>query len=390
MSWLSDIFLKNRDLEPSFYNGEIFGLPVEQRAYLKDLALEICINFIARSIGQTEFRIIQDGKRIYDDWDYLLNVRPNTDSSAADFWEEVTYKLIFDSEVLVVLSDTNDLLIADSFTREEYAVYPDKFKNVTVKDYTFARTFDMDEVIYLRYNNKKLQHFMDGMFKDFTELFSRMIQTAMFSNQVRALASVEGATNLDKENTDKLQTFMDKLFNAFKTKAFAIVPKLKGFDYTEIANGSNNGRSVEDIMKVLDKTIEYVAEILGIPPALIFGSLSEYETAVKSYVKFTLDSLLKKIKDELNAKLLEKSEYQKGKRVKAFGIQEKSIFDIANSIDKLIASGAFSRNDVREEVGKERIDDPELDKYVLTKNYETIESNKKSDEGGEKENENES
>ncbi len=386
MSWLSDIFSRNKSLAPSLYDREIYGVPVEQRAYLKYLALEICINFIARSIGQTEFRIMQNGKRIYDDWDYLLNVRPNTDSSAADFWEEVIYKLIFDSEVLVILSDTNDLLIADSFTREEYAVYPDKFKNVTVKDYTFARTFDMDEVIYLRYNNKKLQYFMNGMFKDFTDLFSRMIQTAMFSNQVRALASVEGTTNLDKENTDKLQTFMDKLFNAFKTKAFAIVPKLKGFDYTEIANGSNNGRSVEDIMKVLDKTIEYVAELLGIPPALINGSLSEYETAVKSYVKFTLDSLLKKIMDELNAKLIDKNEYMNGKRIKAFGIQIKSIFDIANSIDKLIASGAFSRNDVREEIGKDRVDDPELDKYVLTKNYQTVDSTK----GGEKENENES
>ena len=386
MSWLSNIFSRNKSLAPSLYDGEIYGVAVEQRAYLKYLALEICINFIARSIGQTEFKIMQDGKRIYDEWDYLLNVRPNTDSSAADFWEEVIYKLIFDSEVLVVLSDTNDLLIADSFTREEYAVYPDKFKDVTVKDYTFARTFNMDEVIYLRYNNKKLQHFMDGMFKDFTELFSRMIQTAMFSNQVRALASVESVNKLDDENSQKLQTFINKLFNAFKTKAFAIVPLLKGFNYTEIANGSNNGRSIEDIMKVLDKTIEYVAELLGIPPALINGSLSEYETAVKSYVKFTLDSLLKKIMDELNAKLIEKNEYMNGKRIKTAGIQIKSIFDIANSIDKLIASGAFSRNDVREEIGKDRVDDPELDKYVLTKNYQTVDSTK----GGEKENENES
>lgn len=386
MSWLSNIFSRNKSFAPSLYDGEIYGVAVEQRAYLKYLALEICINFIARSIGQTEFKIMQDGKRIYDDWDYLLNVRPNTDSSAADFWEEVIYKLIFDSEVLVVLSDTNDLLIADSFTREEYAVYPDKFKDVTVKDYTFARTFNMDEVIYLRYNNKKLQHFMDGMFKDFTELFSRMIQTAMFSNQVRALASVESVNKLDDENSQKLQTFINKLFNAFKTKAFAIVPLLKGFNYTEIANGSNNGRSIEDIMKVLDKTIEYVAELLGIPPALINGSLSEYETAVKSYVKFTLDSLLKKLMDELNAKLIDKNEYMSGKRIKAFGIQIKSIFDIANSIDKLIASGAFSRNDVREEIGKDRVDDPELDKYVLTKNYQTVEYAG----GGEKGNENES
>lgn len=379
MSWLSDIFQRNSNLKSSFsMEGEIQGIPVEQRAYLKQLALEICINFIARSVAQTEFRIMENKKRLRDDWDYLLNVRPNTDSSASDFWQDATYKLIHDREVLIVLSDSNDLLIADSFLREERAVYPDTFKNVTVKGYTFARSYSMDEVIYLTYNNAKLQRFMDGMFEDFTELFSRMIQTSMFSNQIRATAGMDAAQSLDDENMAKLQKFIDKMFNAFKTKAFAIVPKLKGFDYNEIVNGGNGGRSVEDIMKVLDKAIEYVAELLGIPSAIIMGSLSDYETAVKSYIKFTNNPILKKYTDEFNAKLIDKKEYQAGKRIEAFGIQVKSATENAEAVDKLVASGAYTRNEVREKFGDERVDDPELDKFVLTKNYQSMEGGEKS------------
>lgn len=356
-------------------------MAVEERAYLKQLAVEICINFIARSIAQTEFRITQDGKRLYDDWDYLLNVRPNTDSSAADFWEDVTYKLIYNKECLIIKTDSDDLLIADSFIRKEYALYPDVFSGVTVKGYTFQRSFNMDEVIYLRYNNVKLQKFMDGMFKDFTELFSRMVTTAMFSNQVRALAGMESSQKLDEENQKKLQIFIDKLFHSFKTKAFAIVPKVKGFDYEEIAKGDNSGRSVEDMMKVLDKAIEYVAQLLGIPPAMINGSLTEYETALKSYIKFTINPILKKYTDEFNSKLLDKEEYMRGKRIKAFGIQVKSVTENAEAVDKLVASGAYTRNEVREKFGDERVDNPELDRYVITKNYQTVDEASKGGEG---------
>ena len=135
--------------------------------------------------------------RQYNDWHYLLNIRPNTDQSAADFWQDFVYKLILDNEVLAILTDQNDLLIADHFDRVEYAVYPDVFKNVTVKDYTFQRLFQMDEVIYITYNNEELTKFMSGIFKDYTQLFSRMIETNMFSNQIRATAEMESAQNLE-------------------------------------------------------------------------------------------------------------------------------------------------------------------------------------------------
>jgi len=380
VSWLGNIFQRNKDIPSSFsVEDEIFGYGVEERAYLKQLALEICINFIARTVAQSDFRIMQDKKRIRDDWDYLLNIRPNTDSSASDFWQDAVYKLIHEREVLIVVSDSNDLLIADSFIREERAVYPDTFKNVTVKEFKFMRTFSMDEVIYLTYNNEKLSRFMNGMFQDFTQLFSRMVETSMFANQVRATAGMDTTQKLDEENLGKLQSFIDRMFSAFRKNAFAIVPKLKGFEYDEITDGSNGGRSIDDITKVLDKAIDYVAELLGIPPAIVHGSLSDYETALKAYIKFTYNPLLKKISDELNAKLLEKKEYQSGKRIEVFGIQVKSVTENAEAVDKLVASGAYNRNEVREKFGDERVDDPELDKYVITKNYQTVEGGEKND-----------
>ncbi|HHY72694.1 MAG TPA: phage portal protein [Bacillus bacterium] len=378
MGFLDTVLRRNKELD-SMFDLDLFSEQVPHRAYLKNMALQTCINFISRTISQSDFRFMQNGKRELNDWHYLLNVRPNTDQSASDFWQRFIYELINENEVLVILSDNNDLLIADDFTRNEYAVYPDVFTDVTVKDYTFKRSFKMDEVIYLSYNNEKLSKFMEGMFDDFGDLFSRMIETSKRANQIRGTVDIDSTHSLTKENQTKLQNFIDKLFNAFKNNLVAIVPKLKGFDYTEVAKGDVNGKSIEEIIKLKKSLIDDVADILGIPNALIHGDLSDYETSIKAYLKFCINPLNKKIADELNAKLIEKEDYLKGDKIQIRGIAELNPLEVANAVDKLRASGVYNGNEIREKLGDERVDNPSLDEYVITKNYQSA----KSMEGGE-------
>ncbi|KAA0547567.1 phage portal protein [Bacillus sp. BGMRC 2118] len=378
MGFLDTILRRNSELEFLFD----LDLPYDSthNAYLKKVALETCINFIGRTISQSDFRIMKNGKRQLDDWHYLLNVRPNTDQSAADFWQKFIYELIHENEVLVVLTDTNDLLIADSFNRNEYALYPDVFTDVTVKDYTFQRSFRMDEVIYLTYNNEKLTKFMSGMLEDYAELFWRMIETSKYSNQIRATVGIDSTQSLTTENQTKLQNFIDKLFTSFKKNALAIVPKLKGFDYNEVTDGANSGRSVEEIIKLKKSLIDDVANILGIPNALVHGELAEYETSIKAYVKFCIGPLIKKIRDELNAKLIDKKEYLSGSRIDVRGVTEMNPLEVADAVDKLIGSMAYTPNEVRVKLGDEPSSDPRLDEHYFTKNYQSA----NAVEGGEK------
>lgn len=379
MGWLSDVLKRNSELEWMFDLDLTYE--TSHRAYLKKMALETCINFIGRTISQSDFRIVKNGKRQMNDWHYLLNVRPNTDQAAADFWQKFIYELIHENEVLVILTDNNDLLIADSFTRVEYAVYPDIFKDVTVKDYTFQRSFNMDEVIYLTYNNEKLSKFMDGMFDDFANLFSRMIEVSLRKNQIRGKVGMDSTQDLTDKNRTKLQNFIDKLFNSFRNNSVALVPMLKGFNYEEVYSGENNGQSVEELTKLKRSLVDDVANILGIPNALVHGELAEYETSIKAYIKFCIGPLIKKIGDELNAKLIDKENYLKGDKIQIRGIAELNPLEVANAVDKLRASGVYNGNEIREKLGDERVDNPSLDEYVITKNYQSTDSV----EGGESE-----
>ncbi|WP_010271369.1 phage portal protein [Paenibacillus senegalensis] len=382
MKFLESILRRNSELESMFDLDLIYDL--SSRPYLKKMALETCINFIGRTISLSDFRIVENKKRVYDDWNYLLNVRPNTDQSAAEFWQQLVYRLIYDNEVLVILSDRNDLLIADSFSRVEYAVYPDTFKEVTVKDYTFKRTFQMDEVIYLTYNNEKLTRFLNGLFEDYSSLYARMLETQKLNNQIRGTVGIDSTQSLNDDQRTRLQEFIDKLFTSFKKNVIALVPKLKGFEYDEVNNGSNNGKSIDELTKLKRDITNEVANIIGIPSTLIHGDMSEYETAIKAYNRFCAAPLLKKIRDELTAKLIPKAEYMAGKRISIHGVIESNPLELANAVDKLRASGVYNGNEIRIKLGDEPVDNPALDEYVMTKNYQGAAS---SMEGGDEESE---
>lgn len=369
------MFKRNKTFSEEFndmFDLDFLGLETEQRLYLKNTAIETCVNLMGRTISTADFRFVKNKKRIDHDFDYLLNVRPNSNQSAAEFWKDFIYTLLVENEVLVVLSDNDELLIADSFDRIEYALYEDKFQNVTIKNYTFKRTFEMSKVIYMTYNNKKFTSFLDGMFKDYTELFSRMIETKMYENQIRALAEIEATQSLDEKNRDRLNRFIQRLYQNFRKSAFAIAPKIKGFNYEEITKGqTSKGQSVEELEKLKKDTTKQVANILGIPSALVLGELSEYETAMKAYIRLTAKPLIEQIKDEFTSKLIEKQDYKNGLKLKVYGVNEKSPLEMAQDADKLRASGVADGHEIRELMGFEHSDDPIHDKFFITKNYNT-------------------
>ncbi|AKG74415.1 phage portal protein [Salinicoccus halodurans] len=121
----------NRNKEVRLSEIEL-SIETTNRVYLKRLALDTCINFIGRTISDSEFRVMKENKAQSNTLFYKLNVRPNTDKSAANFWQDFVYKLIYENEVLVIKTDTDDLVIADYFVRKEMALYDDTFEGVLV------------------------------------------------------------------------------------------------------------------------------------------------------------------------------------------------------------------------------------------------------------------
>ncbi|WP_074734306.1 phage portal protein [Halobacillus karajensis] len=378
MIGLLDIFKKHSELD--------FMLDMElleenmNKVHLKRLAIQTCINMIARTISQSEFRVKKGKEVIKDEMYYRLNVRPNKNMTASTFWQTVIYKLVYDNECLIIQSDTDDLLIADDFTRNEYPLVGDTFTGVMIKDFEYNRTFRMDDVFYFQYSNEKISTLIDGVFKDYGELFGRLVEFQKRKNQIRATVDLESINTKDADTMDKLQKFIDKMYKAISEKSVAIVPQQKGFTYNEKSNTVET-QNVDDINKTAKGFLDHVAKSLGIPIALLHGEMADVEKQTRNYMTFCIDPLLKMIGDELNDKAITKKDFMNGTRMDIRRISYSNLFDLASSIDKLVSSGAFTGNEIRREAGHEDSEDPKLDKHIVTKNYQEMGSL----EGGEKE-----
>ncbi|MGQ4288827.1 phage portal protein, partial [Bacillus thuringiensis] len=367
IGWISDVLNKNKEIAFMF-DVDMF-IDTANRVHMKRLAIDTCISFLGRTISQSEFRVKNGEVFEKNELYYRLNVRPNKNMTASTFWEKFIQKLVYDNECLVIQADDGDLLIADDFEHNEYAVFEDTFTNVTVKDYQFKRSFKQSEVIHLRYRNDKLSPLIDGLFADYGDLFGRILSSQKRKNQIRGTVDMDMIGAKTQEQVDKLQKFIDDMYQAIGKKDIAIVPQQKGIEYKEVYNGSANGPSVEEINKVTNGFLNQVAMAMGISTALIYGEMADVEKQTKNYMNFTVKPLLKKISDEVNVKFFEMNEYLEGQRVEVKSISYQTIFELAESIDKLISSGAFKGNEVRLEAGYEVSDDPNLNKHYITKNY---------------------
>ena len=367
MGFLDAILKRNSEL--SFMFDTEFFVSASTRIHMKHLAVETCANFLARTISQSEFRVKADGVYVKDELYYKMNVRPNKNQSATEFWEQVIINMIYDNEVLIIQSDDEDLLIADDFTHNEYAVYEDTFTDVTIGDYTFKRVFKQSEVLHMRYANKNLQPLIDGLYKDYADLFSNVLGSQKRKNQIRSTVSVDSSVAKDAEKMGKLQAYIDKVYKSIrKNTDVAIVPEQPGFTYKEHTSVTSN-QSVDEINKVTNGFLDQIAMAIGIPAGLLHGDLAGVKEITKSYTVFTVKPMLKKIRDECNSKFFTMKEYLSGSFLEVKIASYESIFDLAVAIDKLVSSGTFNRREIRGEAGFDTPDSEEFDKFYITKNY---------------------
>ncbi|MGD6778830.1 phage portal protein [Sutcliffiella horikoshii] len=373
-------FITNRNKELEFmFDLEQIG-DVSSRIHMKKLAIQTCTDMIGRTISQTEFFIRKDDKKLIDDWYYKMNVKPNMNMNASMFWQTVIHKLIHDNECLIIQSDSEDLLIADSFVRNPYPLVGDTFKEVVVRGYNYNRTFAMADVIYLEYSNSKLAKLFDSLYTDYGELFGRIVSFQKRKNQIRGIVDIDATLLKDTDKQAALQNYINKVYSAYSEKDIAYVPQQKAFKLEEL-KGSTQTHGVDEVMKVSNGYLDQVAMALGIPRPLVHGDMADVDKVTKNYLSFCIDPFLKKIRDELTAKSLEKSRFFAGDRVETNRVAYRDIFDVATAVDKLRSSGVANGHELRDRVGLPRSKDPLHDKYVITKNYQ--ESNEAL-KGGEK------
>ncbi len=370
MGLLSDLFKSNRK------TAEQLGLSIvsaSKKTHIKRLAINSCIELIAKTVSQVEFKIKDNNKYTKDSMYYKLNVKPNINESATQFWQKAIYKLLYDNELLIIQNDSEDLLVADSYHVTEYAHVPNIYSQVRIGDFEYTRTFNSNDVIHIKYNNENSESILNELYGDYGDLFARFIEFQMRKSQVRSIVKIDSKWGNDKERRAKVNKFIQDIYQNFKDKSFAIVPEQEGIQYKE-QTLSQAANSVDDVDKVGKQSLNNCAIKFGIPVQLLTGDIAEVDQNMKRFIKMTIKPLLQLIVTELNAKLFDEKQYLNDSKIIAntLPITFDSIFDMANQIDKLVASSVFVGNEIRRELGYEESKDELMNEHLVTKNYQTL------------------
>lgn len=386
ISWLSDIFKGS----PVPLSGEGMDAAIGEYAslvgdiYIREMAFWSAVNVIANAVSKCEFKTYINGKVIRGREYYLWNIEPNKNQNSSGFIHKWLAQLYRHNEVLII-EQNGQLLVADSFTRTPYALYDDVFTQVTVGDFTFGRSYAQSEVLYFKLSECNMRRITEGLYENYSKLISYSMKAFQRSRGTKGIFKYE---TIPPAGTEERKVF-DALINDKVSKWLAgdnaALPLGKGQDWRELTQKTYASESTRDIRAQIDDVSDFTAKAFGIPPALLRGDVQGTKDALDNFLTFCIDPLVDMLSEEINRKRSGYAAYEKGTylRIDTKQIRHVDLLSVSTAIDKLISSGAFCINDIRELVGDEPIDEPYAWQHFMTKNYSTVADLLKALEGGE-------
>lgn len=375
--WLQGKLLGNSSIEVSADTIEKY---VDEenlsRLAMEEFTIHAAINLIANCISKCEFKTFAKGQETEREEYYVWNYEPNKNQNAGQFVQEMVTKLLYNNECLVVES-RGQLIIAESFGKEEFALNETIFSGVGRKGFTFNRTFKMSEVLYFRLNNKNIRRLLTGLCDGYQKILDDAVDKYKKAGGEKGTLQIDatatGQKYGDKSFEEVFEELMNKRFEKFFNSRSAVLPLYNGFHYTKQAaeQSKKSTSEVKDITDILDEIVETVARAFNIPVSLLKGDVSDVQAITKNFLTFCIDPICEMIQTEINRKRYGIKEIQKGNylKVDTTTVMHTDAFDMAESADKLIASGLYCVDELRRKIGDHPLNTEESRKHFITKNY---------------------
>jgi len=357
---------------------------IEERLSIKALAFHVATSYIADTISKCEIKHFVNGKETKDLFYYWFNVSPNANENASQLKSKMIFKLFYDGEVLL-FENNGKLYVADSFNVEYYPIQGDKFVDIKLDNEVRTFTRQASNVFYLKLDNKKLKTLVDSMLNDYSDILSYAMDNYKLSNSEKyklILDEVQAGNKDFKEQFDKV---IKKQLESFINNSKAVYPLFKGQNLEKITT-DNNTTDSSDIRNVAKEIFEVTAEAFKMPVSMLYGNMTNAKDIISSFVTFRIDPLAKMISEELTRKTATMDNYIKGTYfdVDTTMIMHLDIFEIADKVDKLIASGTYCIDEIRVKLGENPLNNEFSRQHWITKNYSKIEDALNGiDEGGE-------
>ena len=380
-AWLSRFGKKD-----SYNLLELFADSNNYDLAIQDFAMQMAINLIAGIIAKCEIKTVNEGKLVKDREYYLLNYEPNINQNASDFFMELVSKLLYYNEALVVESG-GQLLIADSFNRKKYALYPNLYENVRRGDFEFSRTFSEQDVMYFRYANSNIKGLLDSLLNGYVKLISNAADKFKRSGGRKGVLDLSKIASGTEERKKEINDLFNDRFKSFYNAENAVIALPEGVNYRDLASITTGQQDVSSLLSLTKEAFTRTAQAFKIPGSLLLGDVADLDSALEEMLTVCICPLCDTLETEIIRKRIGATAFRKGTTVKidTTAIKHFDLLEMANGADKLIASSLYNVDEVREKLGDVPLNTWWSKEYYITKNYEQVGG--VSEEGGEEDEE---
>lgn len=341
----------------------------------KEMALLTCTNIVTATLGRCEFVTYNEGDAVKRNEWRLWNVQPNQNQSAQQFRAQLIHTLVGKGEALVIELESG-IYVADSFTASDDVVKERLYSDVAVGSLTLNRKFKEHEVMHFALPDSTWMKTFDSLAQAYASVINSGVKGYRRAQGMKGTLSIDAMQMGNEKMQKAYEALKNAGFKQFADAESAVLPLYKGMEYTDTTQKTYSNQNSRDIRAMVDDLTDFAARMLGIPPVLVNGSVQDTASARRQLVSDCIIPLAKILDCEISRKRYTAGDIERGTMLEVD--TSRAIYvdwlTAAQGIDKLIASGAASVNDVRGLLGLPLIDKEWANRHYLTKNYGDIEN----------------
>ena len=356
---------------------------VMEEAAVRELALQIAISYISNTLSKCEIKTYEKGVETKGKFYYLLNVEPNPNQNASQFINQIVENLFYDNESLLVLQK-DKLYCADGFTVDESEPLKGyKYRNITFGIQQLPKDRKASEVFHFKLNSKSAKKQIDMLNAKYSEIFALALQSFKATNSRKYKLLLENYRAGDAQFAQLFETVIKEQLKTFIESDNAVYPQFKGQDLQEFK--AENRTDTTDVIAMRKEIFDTTAQAIKIPQSMMYGNITNINEVVKVFLAFAVEPIAKMLSTEFTRKRYNYEEWQSGSYVEVDTscISYADILECADKVDKAIASGVTSIDELRPRFRLKMLNTDFSKAHFITKNYDLAENMLKSLEDGE-------
>ncbi|MEO2567307.1 phage portal protein [Collinsella aerofaciens] len=340
--------------------------------YFKAIALATAISYKANALAMCLFRVYKNGKEVNDDLWYRLNVEPNDNQNAAQFWCELVEQLCMRGDALVVPVGDR-FYVADSYSREEHPLEQDIFSGIVIGNANLIKKYRAGECMFFKLANKNISSYVESMLDSYSTLMAAAMAAYKATCGQKYKLVMERSMSGSLKDEGETEAMLKRNLTTFIDNANAVYFETKGARLEPVK--AENAVEPTDISDLRKEIYDSAAIAFKVPKSVMYGDMTNMGDLVNTMLTFSVDPEAKMISDEVTRKNFPPDEIMTGSKVKVdtTTIKHIDIFDAAASASQLVSYGVFTINDVLKALGYEPVGDDLANKRLITKNLGAVE-----------------